>query len=894
MRISATPTARATHLLATRGASGVAAMIGLLALAGWTFDIPALKSAAPGFIAMQPWTALAILLAAAALWLVASDSAGARAASAIPAIALAIIVALPLYQNATGASLGTDLWLFPGDVLGAQTIPYPNPGRMSPLTSIGLVALALALLLAPRVTGSIGRIVFSALASVGLALTLVSVVAYTLRLESLDDMVLRNPIAIPTALALAALCVGTLASRPDAGWVSVVAEQGNPGWVAFGLFGGAVVLLVFGSEVTVTAGMAARNVAHAGLELAMLRASLTDAETGQRGYLLTGTEAYLEPYDAARARLEGELATVEASLALVDEAPARLRQLRALVTEKISEMEETIAFRRLGDQAGALALVDSGQGKALLDAIRSMADGFVPTMRAAGASHVARSELAAGLAALGAAALGALAFWSLIAAGRVRREAHATISESEARQRDLLATLSLGTFMARDLNGAIRYWAEGCARLYGWTSDEAVGRSANELLGTVFPVPHPEIEAALLRAGEWTGDLRQHARDGGELRVTAHKVMPRGPAPERAVVLEFLTDVTALRQVEVALADSRALMQTVIETTPGLIYAKDRQGRMTLSNSAVAALINKPGTEPQGRTDRELLDDSAQAEAVMTNDRRVMETGVPEQFEELAGEADGQPRVWLSTKSPMRDAAGQVIGMVGVSIEITARKQAEDRLRLMMDELSHRVKNTLVTVQAIAAQTLRAADPEIFQALEGRLEALAAAHDMLTGESWKDAGLQEAVAHALAPFAGPGEARLRLSGPKVRLRPRAAVTLSMALHELATNAIKYGAWSAPTGQVNVRWEISCDVEPRLLMIWSETQGPPVVAPVLRGFGTRMIERGLAHDLGGTARIAFGCGGLTCTIDAPLAGVVASPCVVPLPRVGSMQGHEAWH
>jgi PAS domain S-box-containing protein len=865
-----------------------------MVLAGWTFDIPALKSAAPGFIAMQPWTALAILLAAAALWLAASDVAEARAASAIPVIALAVIAGLPLYQYATGGNLGTDLWLFPRDVLGTQTIPYPNPGRMSPLTSMALTTLAAALILAPRVTSGIGRAVFSALSSVGLVLTLMSMLAYILRLESLDDMVLRNPIAIPTALALAALCVGTLALRPDAGWVSVIAAQGNPGWVAAGLFGGAVMLLAFGSEAAVTAGMAARSIAKAGLELAMLRSTLTDAETGQRGYLLTGREDYLQPYEAARARLNGELTTLEASLALVDRAPAELGQLRAMVTEKMSRMAQTIALRRAGDSAGALAVVNGGRGKALMDAIRSMVDGFVPAMTTAGRSNAARAEVAAAIAASGAVGLGALAFWSLIAAGRVRREAHETISESEARQRDLLATLSLGTFMARDLDGTIRYWADGCARLYGWTSEEAMGRSAQALLGTIFPVPLPEIEAALMRAGEWTGDLRHQARDGRELVVTAHKVMRRSPVAERAVVLEFLTDVTALRQAEVALADGRALMQTVIETTPGLIYAKDRQGRMVLSNSAVAALIDKSGTELEGRTDREFLDDSAQAEAVMMNDRQVMETGVPEQFEELAGEADGHPRVWLSTKSPMRDAAGQVIGMVGVSIEITARKQAEDRLRLMVDELSHRVKNTLVTVQAIAAQTLRGADPVIFQALEGRLKALAAAHDVLTRESWKDAGLHEAIGHALAPFAVAGEDRLQISGPEVRLQPRVAVTLSMALHELATNAIKYGAWSAATGQVDVRWEITPDLEPRLLMIWSEQHGPSVAVPILRGFGIRMIERSLAQDLGGTAQIAFDPGGLSCTIDAPLAEVVAAARVIPLPRVGSMQGNETWH
>ena len=891
MRAIATFPAQISPFVA-RTAAGFAGTIGLAVVAGWTFEIPALKSVAPGFIAMQPWTAIAILVAAGALWAAASSTPAVRAASAIPAIALFAIVGLPLLEYATGLDPGTDLWLFPSAVRGAQTLAYPDPGRMSPLTSISLLALAGALALAPRVTGRAGRGLFSALASVGLLVTLMSVLAYILRLESLDDAVLRNPIAIPTALALAALSLGALALRPEAGWVGVVARQGSPGWTAAGLLVAATMLLVFGAEAAVTSGMVARAVAQADLRLETLRATLADAETGERGYLLTGRDVYLQPFEAARARLPGDLAAAEASLALIDGAP-ELSRLRELVAAKMAGMEETIALRRAGDAPGALARVESDKGKARMDAIRAMIDDFFAARKAAGGANGARAELAAALAALGAVGLTALALWALIAAGRVRREASETIDESRARQAELLATLSLGAFMARDSSGVIRYWAEGCVRLYGWSAKEAVGQSARDLLGTIYPVPEAEIAAVLAAAGEWTGDLRQRTRDGRELRVTAHKVMRHGAATERAVVLEFLTDVTALRRTEAALAESRALMQTVIETTPGLIYAKDRDGRMIMSNTPVAALVDAPPGRLAGRTDMEFLDDAAQAEAIMRNDRQVMASGVSQEFEELAGEADGQPRVWLSTKSPLRDPAGQVIGIVGVSIEITARKQAEDRLRLMVDELSHRVKNTLVTVQSIAAHTLRGADPMVYQVLEGRLQALAAVHDVLTGESWKDAGLNEVIESTLAPFAAGGAAQLAIAGPLIRLQPRVAVTLAIALHELATNAIKYGAWSDASGQVRVAWEIAPGPAPKLRMTWSEERGPRVEAPTVRGFGSRMIERSLAHDLGGTAQIAFHATGLVCTIEAPLAEIAAKARAIPLPRVGALSGTGAW-
>jgi PAS domain S-box-containing protein len=314
---------------------------------------------------------------------------------------------------------------------------------------------------------------------------------------------------------------------------------------------------------------------------------------------------------------------------------------------------------------------------------------------------------------------------------------------------------------------------------------------------------------------------------------------------------------------------------------------------MTLLNGAAAALFERPRTELQGRTDLELLDDPAQAEIVMANDREVMEKGDSREFEEMAGEVDGRSRIWLSTKTPLRDPAGEVVGLVGVSIDITARKQAEDRLRQMVDELSHRVKNTLVTVQSIAAHTLRGADPVVYQMLEGRLQALAAVHDVLTGESWKDAGLIEVIDNALAPFVVGGAAQLTIDGPPIRLQPRVAVTLAIALHELATNAIKYGAWSDAAGQVRLTWEIVQGSAPRLRMIWAEERGPRVEAPTVRGFGSRMIERSLAHDLGGTAQIAFHANGLVCTMEAPLEEIAATTRALPLPRVGAMPEAGAW-
>jgi two-component sensor histidine kinase len=199
------------------------------------------------------------------------------------------------------------------------------------------------------------------------------------------------------------------------------------------------------------------------------------------------------------------------------------------------------------------------------------------------------------------------------------------------------------------------------------------------------------------------------------------------------------------------------------------------------------------------------------------------------------------------------------------------RRWAEHQ-RLLIDELNHRVKNTLATVQSIAAQTLRTAATKdaASEALEKRLLALSRAHDVLTRENWVGADLTDVVARALQPYEVPGEPRLRVEGPSVRVTPRMSLALAMALHELATNAVKYGALSNKSGTIAVSWTLSNGAAPpRLTLRWVESGGPPVRDPGRRGFGSRLIERSLAQDLDGEVTIAFAPQGVVCTVDAPI-------------------------
>ena len=213
--------------------------------------------------------------------------------------------------------------------------------------------------------------------------------------------------------------------------------------------------------------------------------------------------------------------------------------------------------------------------------------------------------------------------------------------------------------------------------------------------------------------------------------------------------------------------------------------------------------------------------------------------------------------------------------------DVTEQKEMEARARLLMNELNHRVKNNLAIVQSIARQSLKgAASTESLVAFENRLLALAAAHNLLTSSSWHEAEMTDLVEAALRPFGRVGD-RIYVEGPIVPLQSTAALALSMGLHELATNATKYGSLSNETGTVDIRWSLT---DAHLTIIWKERGGPKVEEPQRKGFGLRMIERGVARELGATVTPEFASDGLQVTIVAGVNGLSLRPAA---PTLASM-------
>ena len=232
--------------------------------------------------------------------------------------------------------------------------------------------------------------------------------------------------------------------------------------------------------------------------------------------------------------------------------------------------------------------------------------------------------------------------------------------------------------------------------------------------------------------------------------------------------------------------------------------------------------------------------------------------------------------VWWTYSFGPIDFEGKVGGVLVVCKDVTSEHMAREALHLINEELKHRVKNTLAVLGAVATQTFR--DPGSKADLakyQGRLAAFARAHDLLTAANWAAAPLQDVISTALIPYR-TGEGRFSVSGPSLVVKSRQALALSLAIHELATNALKYGALTVPSGRVSITW--ACEDqegEPKFVFVWRELGGPPASQPTGVGFGSRLISRVLQDDFGGVVDVSYEPTGLTCRLTAPFENTANS-------------------
>jgi two-component system CheB/CheR fusion protein len=221
---------------------------------------------------------------------------------------------------------------------------------------------------------------------------------------------------------------------------------------------------------------------------------------------------------------------------------------------------------------------------------------------------------------------------------------------------------------------------------------------------------------------------------------------------------------------------------------------------------------------------------------------------------------------YLARILPYRNSDNVIDGVILTFVDVTSIIAAEEKQKALASELSHRVKNTLAVVCSIADRTLPAEEAK--QTFLGRLYALAQTHDLLMSTQWTDLPLHDLIAAELAPHASAERGAVRIDGPSVMLKPRAAMSLSLAIHELATNAVKYGALSVDTGHVEITWTIAGSDPARLRLVWVEKGGPEITQFVKRGFGMELIERSIPFELKGEVTLEIVDGAVRCTIVIP--------------------------
>jgi PAS domain S-box-containing protein len=346
--------------------------------------------------------------------------------------------------------------------------------------------------------------------------------------------------------------------------------------------------------------------------------------------------------------------------------------------------------------------------------------------------------------------------------------------------------------------------------------------------------------------------------------------LPDGTVAQLAVT----RDVTQRKQDYLKIRESEHRFRQLLQALPAAVYTTDTEGRITFYNEAA---VDFAGRRPElgelwcvtwrlYNSDGSRLPHDECPMAIALKENRSVRGA-----EAIAERPDGTRRWFAPYPTPLRDSAGRLIGAINMFIDVTERKEAERQQKLLIDELNHRVKNTLATVQSLITQTARSTDDigEFQKAVEGRILALSHAHNQLSERRWGDAELNHLLRSGLEPYLAKGN--VLLSGEPVRIAPQAALMISMAVHELATNAAKYGALSSTKGSIDLSWVVEANgAGPILRLRWHERNGPPVVRPTRKGFGTRLLERGIEAELGGSTLTEFAAAGVRCEIKVPLA------------------------
>jgi PAS domain S-box-containing protein len=464
--------------------------------------------------------------------------------------------------------------------------------------------------------------------------------------------------------------------------------------------------------------------------------------------------------------------------------------------------------------------------------------------------------------------------------------AERALAKSEERLSLALSAAGTVGIFDTDLRSGKVYADSRFASMFSLTPERAeAGATLSDYLANI----HPEDVG-------WVGEAIQEAVATGKKCILEYRVI----GDDRAVrwlevhgqclydemgnpwrMPGVAVDITQRKKIEL----SAGSLAAIVASSEDAIIGMDLNGVITAWNRGAEKLYDYTPQEVIGRSVTILLPDDRNDEELEILERvgRGEHVG---HYETVRRRKDGGLVDISLTVSPVSDTQGKIVGASKIARDISRRRDTERLQRTLMHEMKHRMQNTLATVMAIARQSFRGLEGgrTANEAFEARLLALSKGHDLLTSETWESVALHDLIAQPVSAY---GAERFEIDGPSLRLPPRSALALTLVLHELSTNAAKYGALSVPSGGVAITWQIEHIHSPRFSLRWQEKGGPPVSAPTKRGFGSRLIENALSTEAGSETRIVYHPAGLVCEIIVPLSAEWDDGSSIddPLPRTG---------
>ena len=416
--------------------------------------------------------------------------------------------------------------------------------------------------------------------------------------------------------------------------------------------------------------------------------------------------------------------------------------------------------------------------------------------------------------------------------------------------------------ISKDLDGTIISWNSAAERVFGYKAEEVIGKSVRILI----PQDRQDEESFIIgriRRGERVDHYEtvRQRKDGSLIDISLTVSPVKDMQGEIIGASKIARDITQhKRDVHAAL-----LLASIVESSDDAIISKDLDGTITTWNKGAERVFGYMAEEIIGKNIKVLIPSEYQDEE-KTIIERIRRGQRIEHYETIRQRKHGSLINVSLTVSPVKNAQGKVIGASKIVRDITEHKRSEAQISILAREAEHRTKNILATVQATVHLTQSDTSDGLKKAIEGRIQALANVHALFVQSRWSGANLRTLVTQELSPYCEDVGTRAQIEGPDLLLEPYAAQTIAVTLHELATNAAKYGALSVPKGHVHVAWSGAKDG--RIILRWTETGGPPVTSPARKGFGTRVMERMIRDQLKGTMHFDWHSDGLACEIALP--------------------------